>query len=74
MRHANKWENITYIQRKKQATETAFKGPQMIDPANNNFKLLKIHSKKQKKVCLKTQRKITMFHQVENINKEIEII
>lgn len=32
MRHANKWENVTFIQKKKQATGTAFKRAQMIKP------------------------------------------
>lgn len=38
MRNANKWEIVTYIQKRKQPRETAFRRVQMIDPANNNFK------------------------------------
>lgn len=65
---------MTHTQEEKQVTATAFEGVQIWNLASKDFKAAIISMRKEQK---KTMYKLlkedvrTMFHQIENINKDI---
>ena len=57
IRYGEKHESVTHTQGKKQATESFCERAQMLDLTGKDFKrAIKIHSKSQRKPCLKDER------------------
>lgn len=83
MKHGKKQVSMVHIQGKKETIETAVE-VQQLNLAISNFmnidlktailKMFKELKKKKKHLSKGWKEKISMFYQIENINKEIEII